>query len=878
MTLLPATEGFAVPGERIGAVAERLLPEGALETLFDALPGAAISLEAAAEERVADWLATIADGWEARRLVGGATALAGIDPPDRLYLRAEEVPKALTGRAVMVFARGAGTRVAEALEGEQARTAASIAALATARAEAGDAVIICAADEDALARQLQRRLRPAPERLRSWEEALDLPPGRVGVLQLPLTESFRLAGRSILAATAALPAAHAIRAAAALEGQGLRIGDLVVDREHGLARLAALTPLEEEAGARECLSLEFAADQRLLIAAENAGQVWRYGSAEAAAAPDRLTGDAWRRRRAEVEAEIEEMAAGIAARKRERAAMKAPSITPPPAAMDRFVRRLPYALTEDQQAAIDAALADMARSQPMERLICGDVGFGKTEVALHAAAAAALSGFQVALAAPTTLLARQHLETFRRRLGGLGLTIAPLVRSVRSAESRATLAGLRSGEVRIVIGTHALAASGITFAKLGLLVIDEEQRFGDAHKRRLHGLRQGVHALTMTATPLPRSLQAALLGLFDLSLLTAPPRARQPVRSVVLEYDGAVMRAALLREARRGGQSFVVCPRIQDLAPIAARLAELAPELSVVEVHGKLRGEALDRAMLDFADGRTDVLLATSIIESGLDIPNANTMLVWRPDRFGLAQLHQLRGRVGRGQARASAYLMTDPAHPIAEPSRKRLERLTALDSLGAGFAVSAADLDQRGAGDLLGERQAGHIRLMGSELYGHLLARAMAAAPGGQPAPEWTPALAIEVAAYVPADTVAEPDVRLELYRRLARLDDHAGIDDLAEEIEDRFGEMPPPTSALLDLARLRVACRALNIAAVNAGPEAVALTLREDADVPALISRMPEDAQLHWSRDRLILGIAEPCPEARLGRVIQTLRSAAG
>ncbi len=876
LILSPATEGFAMPGEQVGAVADRLLPEGALETLFDALPDTLVSLEAGAEERITDWLATIADAWEARRLLGRADAVADIDPPDRLYLRAEEVSAALADRPVAAFVPTEGTPVLEPLEGGSARTAAALSADASASAGAGQAVIICA-DIAALAHQLHRRLRPAPERLGSWQEALDVPVGRIGLLDLPLTEGFRLGARSVLAGAAAIPRAHVARAEAALAGDELRVGDLVVEREHGLARLAALTLLEEEASTRECLALEFAADQRLLIGAENAGQVWRYGSAEAAAGPDRLTGEAWRHRRAEVEAEIAEMAAGIAERQRARAAVKAPAIAPHRPALDRFARRVPYALTEDQQSAIDATLADMARATPMERLVCGDVGFGKTEIALHAAAAAALAGFQVALAAPTTLLARQHLDTFRRRLGGLGLGIGSLIRSARSAESRATLAGLRSGETRIVVGTHALAGAGVAFARLGLVVIDEEQRFGDAHKRALHALRHGtdghgVHALTMTATPLPRSLQAALLGLFDVSLLTTPPVARQPVRSFVVDYDGAVVRAALLREARRGGQSFVVCPRIEDLAPMAARLTELVPELTVSQVHGRLRGEALDRVMLDFADGRTDVLLATSIIEAGLDIPNANTMLVWRPDRFGLAQLHQLRGRVGRGRARASAYLLTDPAHPIGEPARKRLKRLAALDSLGAGFAVSAADLDQRGAGDILGERQAGHIRLMGSELYGHLLARALATAEG-RPAPEWTPAIAIDAAAYIPADTVPEPDLRLELYRRAARADRSDVIEALAEEIEDRFGALPAPTRALLDLARLRLACHAHGIAAIHAGPAAVALTPREDADVADLTARLADGTPLHWSRDRLILEIAEPHPDARLARVLAVL-----
>jgi transcription-repair coupling factor (superfamily II helicase) len=725
---------------------------------------------------------------------------------------------------------------------------------------------------------MRRFRRLSPTTLEAWGDARRVRGGSVALLSLPVTEGFVLADGpagsplSVLAAHAALPRV-AVRRSGDFPAEALRIGDLVVEPTHGLARLGGLQLLEDPAGTRECLVLEFAADQRLLIRAEEAGKVWRYGSAQAEASPDRLTGETWRRRCAEVEAEITEVAAALAERRRLRDGAKAPAVTPPRGALERFTRRVPFALTEDQSTAVKAVLSDIARTRPMERLICGDVGFGKTEVALHAAAATALSGQQVAVAAPTTLLAAQHLATFRRRLGPLGINVAPLMHSVRSAQSRETLAGLRSGEVAVAVGTHALASDHVEFAQLALVVIDEEQRFGEKHKRSLHALRSGVHALTMTATPLPRSLQAAMAGLFDLSLLATPPVARQPVRTAVLPFDGAMVRAALLREARRGGQSFVVCPRIEDLAPIARRLGELVPELTVAQAHGKLRADALDEVMLDFADGRTDVLLATGIIEAGLDIPNANTMLVWRPDRFGLAELHQLRGRVGRGRARASAYLLTDPAHPLAPSAVKRLEQITALDQLGAGFAISGADLDQRGAGDLLGERQAGHLRLMGSELYGHLLERAVAAAAGKTLAADWEPEIALDAAAFIPEAMVPEPDVRLELYRRLARLGTAEAVNAFAEEVEDRFGELHSQVGTLFDLARLRLACRALGIAALNAGPEAIALSPHEDADIAALTDRFGETIGMWWSRDRLILEIAEPQPEARLQRMLALL-----
>jgi transcription-repair coupling factor (superfamily II helicase) len=425
---------------------------------------------------------------------------------------------------------------------------------------------------------------------------------------------------------------------------------------------------------------------------------------------------------------------------------------------------------------------------------------------------------------------------------------------------------LADGSVRVVVGTHALAAPDLRFHNLGLIVIDEEQRFGEAQKRQLRGLGAGQHVLTMTATPLPRSLQAALVGLIDVSVLATPPVARQPVRGFVVPFDPVAVRGALLREARRGGQSFVVCPRIEDLAPMQARLAELVPELSLVVGHGRMRGDALDAAMLDFAEGRGDVLLATNIIEAGLDIPNANTMLVWRPDRFGLAQLHQLRGRVGRGRSRATAYLLTDPAQTLSGTARKRLETLAALDNPGAGFAISAADLDQRGAGDLLGDAQAGHVRLVGTELYRHLLTRALAAARGEAIPTEWAPEIALEVAAYIPADLVPEADVRLEIYRRLGKLESVEEVDELGEELADRFGELPEPARSLLDITRLGLLCRALDIASLQAGPEAVAITPRRPDGISQLAKRLAGRIGTRQSGERLLLEIIERRAETRL------------
>jgi transcription-repair coupling factor (superfamily II helicase) len=491
----------------------------------------------------------------------------------------------------------------------------------------------------------------------------------------------------------------------------------------------------------------------------------------------------------------------------------------------------------------------------MNRLVCGDVGFGKTEVALRAVAAAALAGKQVAVVAPTTVLVRQHVQTFRRRFARLGLEVAHLSRLVKPAEAKRVKEGLASGETRIVIGTHALAGKGVAFKELGLLVIDEEQRFGAKQKDKLRALGNDVHVLTMTATPIPRTLEWAMLGLQDVSVIATPPVRRQPIRTFLTPFDPVTVRAALLRERQRGGQSFVVCPRIEDIEPMAARLTELVPELKVVTAHGKLPADEMDAVMVSFADGEGDVLLATNIIESGLDVPRANTMLIWRADRFGLAQLHQLRGRVGRGRARGTAYLLTDPGAKIAKATEQRLRTLEAMDRLGAGFAISGRDLDLRGAGDLLGEEQAGHMKLIGLGLYQHMLRRALATARGEEPEEDWSPAIRLGLDAAIPEEYIPEPELRINLHARLARLSEEDQPDTLAEEIADRFGPLPEPVANLVALAHFRRNARRLGIAKLDAGPEAVAATFREGEALKA-VARIQDAGKdgLEWRGDRLI------------------------
>jgi transcription-repair coupling factor (superfamily II helicase) len=858
--LLPASEGFTVPGEDAGA-GKRVLPDGPLWTLFDLLPEANLALIEGTDQRIRDWLALVRDGYR----IAMASLHEGAPPPaepDRLYLREEEISAAFGGSRV--------TTVALQHEPDERALSPSVAAREAAKAVSGGAAAIICADATlpTLRDMLARRLRAEPETitlLADWQAAALLQPGQLGVLCTALRYGFHLPGRRVIAVQLARAAQAESNPLEAMIDR-LSVGDLVVEFERGLAKLTGLMT-EEQAGASfECLALEFRGGSRILVPAIEADRIWRYG-ASGTIGPDRLEGSAWRERREQTEREIEATAASLVEQMREREAQSAPvfELTP---AYRRFVRQMPFAPTADQVQAIRAVQQDLAAGHPMLRLVCGDVGFGKTEIALHAAAIVALAGRQVAVAAPTTLLAHQHLEVFRRRLAGLGLRIEPLLRSARSKESRAVLRRLANGEVDIVVGTHAVVAA--QFRSLALVVIDEEQRFGEAHKRALRSKRAGAHALIMTATPLPRTLQAGLVGVVGVSLLTQPPATRLPVRSVAVPFDPVVARTALMREARRGGQSFVVCPRIDDLAPMQTRLREIVPELLVAVAHGRMAGETLDRIVLEFAAGDGDILLTTNIIEAGLDIPNANTMLIWRADRFGLAQLHQLRGRIGRGRVRAMAYLLTDPSRAVSAGAEKRLQTVASLDQLGAGFAVSLADLEQRGAGDLLGNEQAGHIRLIGTELYRHVLTRALARARGEATDDAWNPTIVVDVEAAVPATFVPEPDVRLEIYRRLARLPSTDALDDVSEELADRFGDLPNGLTTLLDLVRLRLLCRQQGISAVHAGPEAVALTPRPGVDTARLrYSDGAIDAQ------RVILPIREKRPEVRLRRVLAMLQA---
>jgi transcription-repair coupling factor (superfamily II helicase) len=611
-------------------------------------------------------------------------------------------------------------------------------------------------------------------------------------------------------------------------------GDLVVHVEHGVGRYTGLETIIALGAPHDCVALEYAEGARLYLPVENIELLSRYGHEEGLL--DKLGGGAWQARKARLKDRIRAIAERLLRIAAERALRRAPVLEAPHAMWEAFAARFPYVETEDQLAAIADVITDLEKGSPMDRLIVGDVGFGKTEVAMRAAFVAALSGMQVAVICPTTLLARQHYRSFAERFRGFPITVRPLSRFVSAKDATATRAGIADGSVDICIGTHALLAKSIKFKDLGLMVIDEEQHFGVTHKERLKEMRSEVHVLTLTATPIPRTLQLALTGVRDLSVIATPPVDRLAIRTYVSEFDTITVREALLREHYRGGQSFFVAPRIADLPEIEDFLKTHVPEVTYEIAHGQLAAGDLDERMNRFYDGRFDVLLSTSIVESGLDIPTANTMIVHRADMFGLSQLYQIRGRVGRAKTRAYCHLTTKPRAPLTPQAKKRLHLLGALDSLGAGFNLAAHDLDLRGAGNLLGEEQSGHIREVGYELYQQMLEDTISRLRKGEidglaaGDDQWAPQLNLGVPVMIPEAFVPDLDVRLGLYRRLSGLTTKVELEGFAAELIDRFGALPREVNTLLLVVRIKAMCRRACIARLDVGPRGVTVQFHQD------------------------------------------------
>jgi transcription-repair coupling factor (superfamily II helicase) len=680
----------------------------------------------------------------------------------------------------------------------------------------------------------------AQAKVEGYADALALEPGVTGLAVLGLEQGFEtpelvvVAEQDILGDRLVRPRRKAKRAADVLtEATSLSVGDLVVHADHGIGRFHGLKTITALGAPHDCLELKYAGGDTLYLPVENIELLSRYGSDDGAAQLDKLGGVGWQSRKARLKKRLREIASELIKIAALRQLREAPVLAPP-AGYDEFVARFPYEETEDQAASIEAVLADLQSGRPMDRLVCGDVGFGKTEVALRAAYVAAMNGLQVAIVVPTTLLARQHSRTVNERFQGLPLKTAQASRLVAAKDLSAVKEGLKNGTIDIVVGTHALLGKQIEFQRLGLLIIDEEQHFGVTHKERLKQLREDVHVLTLSATPIPRTLQLALTGVRELSLITTPPVDRLAVRTYISEFDPVILIDALKRERDRGGQTYYVAPRISDLDDVATFLAEAVPHLKIARAHGQLAPSELEDIMTAFYEGQYDVLLSTAIVESGLDVPNANTLIVHRADMFGLAALYQLRGRVGRSKRRAYAYFTTPPGQALTEGAEKRLKVLQSLDTLGAGFSLASHDLDIRGAGNLLGEEQSGHIREVGFELYQSMLEEAVAAMKGGdlgEADDKWSPEIAIGLSVLIPETYVADLQLRLGLYRRLSALETRAEIDAFAAELVDRFGELPAEVEHLLDVMEIKGLCRAAGIAKVDAGPKGAVVTFHRNA-----------------------------------------------
>ncbi len=629
------------------------------------------------------------------------------------------------------------------------------------------------------------------------------------------------------------------------EVSSLNEGDLVVHLEHGIGRFEGLETLKAGGLLHDCLKITYDGGDRLFVPVENIEVLSRFGSDEGFTQLDKLGGAGWQARKAKVKKDLMAMAEGLLKIAADRQLKKGEKLSVDKDSYDIFSMRFPYQETEDQLKSINDVIADLNGSQPMDRLVCGDVGFGKTEVALRAAYVAAMSGVQVAVVVPTTLLSRQHYNNFAARFAGTGIRVEQLSRMVTPKDAKATRDGLANGSVNIVVGTHAIFAKDTKFSHLGLVIVDEEQRFGVKQKEALKEIKSDVHVLTLSATPIPRTLQMSLTGVKDMSLITTAPVDRLAIRTFVLPFDPLVIREAIMREHYRGGQTFYVCPRIGDMEDVEKTLKELVPEVKVIAAHGQMSPTDLEDRMTAFYEGQYDVLLATNIIESGIDIPRANTMVIHRSDMFGLAQLYQIRGRIGRSKVRAYAYLTYEPTGKLTAQAQKRLEVIETLDTLGAGFQLASHDMDIRGAGNLLGQEQSGHIKEIGVELYQQLLEEAVMMARAGvnfedMPLEDsWSPTINLGTSVLIPENYVEDLGVRMSLYRRLADLDTDSDVEAFAAELIDRFGKIPEEVENLLDIVRIKQLCRIAHVEKVEAGPKGAVIGFRKDSppNLPGLL-----------------------------------------
>jgi transcription-repair coupling factor (superfamily II helicase) len=865
-------------GRRAGM--EHFLPlfYPALETLFDYLPAnTLVAIDHLGRESRDERLAMIRDAYEARTQADRKTHYHPLDPA-RLYLDEDEWTAQLKkrpsrrftpfyeaeGEAVVDMGARQGRNFAPERQRDSVNLFQATADHAKTLAAGGKRVLFASWSEgssDRLGTMLAdhglKNIPFAPY----WDAARAADPKKPQRVVLPLDSGFETDSLAVISETDILgdrlarPRRRRRATNFLAEASALTQGDLVVHIDHGIGRYEGLKTLDVAGAPHDTLEIHYGGDAKLYLPVENIDLLTRYGAESEGVVLDRLGGAAWQARKARAKERLREMAEGLIRIAAERATKRTEEMEPPHGVFDEFCARFPYEETEDQLVAIGDVLEDLAGGKPMDRLICGDVGFGKTEVALRAAFVVAMSGKQVAVVAPTTLLARQHYRTFSERFEGWPVRVRRLSRLVPAKEAAETREALANGEVEIVVGTHAVLSKQVSFKDLGLVIVDEEQHFGVKHKEKLKELRADVHMLTLTATPIPRTLQMSLSGIREMSIIATPPIDRLAVRTYITPWDPVVVREALLREKYRGGQAYYVAPRISDLPELERFLREQVPEVKFVVGHGQMAPTQLEDVMSAFYDGQYDVLLSTTIVESGLDIPTANTIIIHRADMFGLAQMYQLRGRVGRAKARAYAYLTTPSDKPITLSAEKRLKVLQSLDSLGAGFQLASHDLDIRGGGNLLGEEQSGHIREIGVELYQQMLEDAVnelkerVGAEGLVPDRGWSPQINTGAAVLIPEDYVPDLNVRLSLYRRLSDAEKADDREALAAELIDRFGPLPAEAGQLLKVVAIKGLCREANVAKIDVGPKGAVVTFRDDHfKNPAGLVQFVQKNQIAW------------------------------
>lgn len=873
-----------------------------MDRLADYVGDAPFVFDEQAVEAYGDRVTQVRDYYEAREAARLAPVVAGAGAPYKpikpeLLYAVDQHPYALAGASVIQLSQflapgtkasdDAGGHIAPSFAAERQATdtnlfQAVVDRLLAERRNGRRSVVACwsPGTRDRMVQVLKDHGLTNPRLAENWRDAETTSAATTSLVVLPLESGFEtrdllvLSEQDILGERILRPQRKKKASDALTEAASLGAGDLVVHVDHGIGRFIGLKVIEAGGAPHECVELEYGGDTKLYLPVENIELLTRYGSDDGNVTLDKLGGVAWQAKKGRLKKRIREMAEQLIKIAAARLLTKADVVEISPGAYDEFAARFPYEETEDQMAAIEAVFEDITTGRVMDRLVCGDVGFGKTEVALRAAFAMALSGKQVAVVVPTTLLARQHFKTFSERFKGLPVKVRHASRMVSAAELKATKEGLADGQVDIVVGTHALLSKTIKFKDLGMLIIDEEQHFGVGHKERLKELKANVHVLTLTATPIPRTLQLALTGVRDLSLLATPPVDRLAIRTFISPFDPLSVREALLREKYRGGQSFYVVPRIKDQHEIAEFLKAQVPEVSFVVANGQMAPGELDDIMNAFYDNKFDVLVATTIVESGLDIPNANTLIVHRADHFGLAQLYQIRGRIGRAKARAYALFTVPADKKLTDTAERRLGVLQSLETLGAGFQLASHDLDIRGAGNLLGDEQSGHIREVGYELYQAMLEEAVANLKNGdedyEDKNEWSPTISLGMPVMIPEHYVPDLQLRMQLYRRLGDLTDIRDIDAAGAELIDRFGPLPEEVEALLKVILVKALCRQANVEKVDAGPKGAVITLRNNEfPNPGGLVRMVSDpaSQVRIKPDqKLVFARNWPTPNDRL------------